>query len=843
MPILSNRLSLAGGELGNGLLRKTPLLTLLVATLFAALARGQSVGSVEQLIDAVSTSTSDEQISQLISDHPQFATSSVAGLLRQQGASFLDRGEFVKALPLFKAAAELFRVTEDQKGLANALNSIGIVFGAQGHYADAYSHFQRSLEIWELLGDDERLMSVNTNIGNVFRWQRDFDQALSIHRRVLALAQERRYDRYIGTATLNIAFILVDKGDANAASEHFLRAIELGETLNATWLPMALSGIANLRTNQERYAEAARFHARALEMLRTTSDRRNVAFTLGSLAWLSNRTGRFEDAIQQATEAATLATELDLQETLWRVLFTLGNSHLERGEFVPAKEALDRSVATIEAMRSELVGSQREQEPFFSDKLPPYEELVSLMLRQNRPVTALAYAEQAKARVLLDVSRTGTASLQQAMTPQERATERALKNRLAALNAEARRLNLAANIRDARTRQVQARRDNARLAHERFQMELYGRHPELRLRLGRFRWRGPTAIASLLDADTGVLEYVVTDEATYAFVLVKDERGKARVRSWRVPIKATDLRERVADLRRMLGDRDGRIRERATELYDLLIRPASTSLQELTTLIVVPDDSLWELPFQALHTGRSYVLEEYALLYAPSMTALAEARRALTSHSTSARVLSVGNPAGDGDPLPHAEREAHGIVGLHGRDNSLVLTGAQARERETKRQMSRYDVIHFASHGVRDDRDPMHSHVVLATPEPDEGEDGLLEARELIELKLRARLVIMSACESALGRVSDGEGTIGLTWALLVAGSPTVVASQWRVDSESTSDLMLEFHRNLVSAPENLNSSTTVARNLRRAALTVKGSPETAHPFYWAGFVAIGTRP
>lgn len=819
------------------------LLMSLLAALLAAHAEAQPISSQDQFVDAVSVLATDLELSRLIATYPQFATSSVAASLREQGSNWLDRGDYPKALPLLRAAAEIFRASGDQAGLANALNGIGIVYGAQGRYADAQSHFQRSLDLWVTLGDDERLMSVSTNIGNVFRWQRNFEQALAIHRGVLTLAHKRRDDKYVGTATLNIAFVLVDKGDFNGASDHFVRAIDIGETLNASWLPTAFSGIGNLRTDQGRHVEASRYHARALEILRTGSDRRSIAFTLGSLAWLSNRTGHFEDAIQQATEAAILATDLGLQETLWRVLFTLGSSYLARGELTLAKDAFDRSVATIEAMRRDLVGSEREQEPFFSDKLYPYEGLVSLMLRRNRPVTALAYAEQAKARILLDVSRAGRVALQQAMTPQERVREGDLKNRLAVLNAELRRLNAGKSTLETRTGPLHVRREHARLAYEQFQMGLYARRPELRLQLGRFPWRGPGAIASLLDTDTAVLEYVVTDETTHVFLLARDEQGTARVRAWNVPITSTDLRKRVDEMRRMLGDRDGRVRERAVELYDLLIRPASALLQRMTTLVVVPDKVLWELPFQALHSGRSYLLEDFALLYAPSMTVLADARRVSTLRSPTARVLAVGNPATGRDPLPNAEREAEGIANLHGRDKSLVLIGADAREREIKRRMPGYDVLHFASHGVRDDHDPMHSHVVLASPERDEAEDGLLEARELVELKLRARLVVMSACESALGRVSDGEGTIGMTWAVFVAGSRTVVASQWKVDSASTSELMLEFHRGVAAAPESLNSSLAVARLLRGAALSVKNSPSPTHPFYWAGFAALGTRP
>jgi len=136
----------------------------------------------------------------------------------------------------------------------------------------------------------------------------------------------------------------------------------------------------------------------------------------------------------------------------------------------------------------------------------------------------------------------------------------------------------------------------------------------------------------------------------------------------------------------------------------------------------------------------------------------------------------------------------------------------------------------------------MYSHLVLAQGTKDE--DGLLEAWELMELNLNADLVVLSACETARGQFDAGEGMIGLTWALFVAGVPTTVVSQWQVESASTRDLMVNFHRSLSSPPRSGSrtdeANVTKAEALRRAALKLLQDPETSHPFYWAGFVLMG---
>jgi CHAT domain-containing protein len=149
--------------------------------------------------------------------------------------------------------------------------------------------------------------------------------------------------------------------------------------------------------------------------------------------------------------------------------------------------------------------------------------------------------------------------------------------------------------------------------------------------------------------------------------------------------------------------------------------------------------------------------------------------------------------------------------------------------------MGNYRVLHFASHSVFDDRNPLYSYIVLASG-GDSKEDGLLEAWELMEMDLKAELAVLSACDTARGRVGYGEGIIGMTWSLFVAGVPTMVASQWQVPSERTTDLMLAFHRNLFGG-----KMISKAEAWRRAALGMINDPRyRMKPYYWAGFVLVG---
>jgi CHAT domain-containing protein len=191
---------------------------------------------------------------------------------------------------------------------------------------------------------------------------------------------------------------------------------------------------------------------------------------------------------------------------------------------------------------------------------------------------------------------------------------------------------------------------------------------------------------------------------------------------------------------------------------------------------------------------------------------------------------------GSFDSLPQAETEVKAIGEIYGAEASTILIGHAAREETFKARASKYPVLHFAAHGVLDDVNPLYSRLLLATDS--DSEDGFLEAREIMKLDLHADLAVLSACQTARGQVGAGEGLIGMSWALFIAGTSTTVASQWKVDSTSTARLMIDFHRNLQS--DSGSSQARPAEALRRAAIKLMADPKYRHPFYWSAFVVVG---
>jgi CHAT domain-containing protein len=441
------------------------------------------------------------------------------------------------------------------------------------------------------------------------------------------------------------------------------------------------------------------------------------------------------------------------------------------------------------------------------------------------------------------------------MTTEEREQERRLKSELTLINARLSRITQSRSP-DARLiSELNPRLEKARLDYEAFQTSLYSTHPELRIHRGEAPIIRAQELTTLMPSPaSALLEYVMTEDVTYLFTVTKSsDKRDADVQVFSLPVKRAELSEQIESLRRRLAGRDLGFRDAARRLYDLLLKPAQAQLRGKTNLVIAPDDKLWELPFQALLDDRArYVLENSAVSYAPSLTVLREMAKAKRrgAEKTRTNLLAFGNPAigkettaraeltpraDKLDPLPEAESEVKGLGRLYGAARSKIYIGAEASEDRAKTEAGDFQVLHFATHGVLNNAAPMYSHLVLA--QGDKNEDGLLEAWELTQMDLHADLAVLSACETARGRFGAGEGVIGLSWAMFVAGVPTTVVSQWKIESASTRDLMLGFHQGL-RAPS--HKPAPKAEALRQAALKLMKNPATSHPFYWAGFVLVG---
>jgi CHAT domain-containing protein len=272
--------------------------------------------------------------------------------------------------------------------------------------------------------------------------------------------------------------------------------------------------------------------------------------------------------------------------------------------------------------------------------------------------------------------------------------------------------------------------------------------------------------------------------------------------------------------------------EAAQDLYRLLIDPLQPYLVQ-PRLIIIPHQTLHYLPFAALlDEAQQPLAARFTLSIAPSASSLDPSLRQTTTNE--GHLLAFGNPETTATALPYAENEAKAIAALYPQANLLI--GPAASEASLRQDLAGAYILHFATHGTLDPLNPLFSALLLAaTPGTTPAEqDGRLEVQEVFNLDLHeANLVVLSACETALGEQSRGDELVGLSRAFLYAGSPVVVASLWPVEDEATSVLMTAFHRQI-------QAGVGPAAALTSAQAEVRRQEKWAAPYYWAGFVVIG---
>ena len=784
-----------------------------------------------------------------------------------------NRGEVRRALGTARQAMALAWRAGDPEDAALAVTSLGAVQVWSGDNAGAFRSYSDALVLYEMADDRLGVATAHNDVGAVYAWQGDADQAVAHLTECLRTMTAMGAAGLTGNTLYNLTEALQQRGDLAAAEATARRGVALGERLGWTeQLANQVSGLAEVEEARGDRGAALAGYERSLRLRRLTGDRVGEALELQHLAHLRQLQGESAVALALARRVRGEARAIGNDEYLWQTYATAGEALLALGRRAEARRDLELAIATIERLRLRTGSGIEARQRFFEDKTEPYDGMVELSIEQGDTAAAFAYADRAKGRVLLDTLRgRDLAGLQPPVAAPPRSGDPAGNGEVAAANRSAGSWRhgdedasggagpeaaVAAAV-------LRARRDSEE------SLERLGvvPAPEPRTLPTGAVPRPPSgaALAGLLGAGTMLVEFTVLADRTYVFTLGGDETAAAP-RVYRLAAGRRQLERSIEEFRRQVAGRDIEARAAGRALYDLLLAPAERRLQACRALVIVPDGVLWNLPFQALvlPDGR-YVVERQAVSYAPSAAVLpllvghggGEARRA--GHRD---LLALGNPecrldrtaqapgatpAGIGggamptslrlpaelSPLPDAQLEVQALAKLYGERRSTVYIGSQAVESRLKAEAWSYRILHIAAHGSLDDVHPMGSAIRLAWPDPDPAEDGHLEAREVLRLRLGADLVVLSGCQTGRGRLGRGEGIVGLTWAFALAGCPASVASQWRVDSAGTSRFMVAFHRALLAG-------ATASEALRAAARTLLADPLYAHPFYWAAFELIG---
>jgi CHAT domain-containing protein len=664
----------------------------------------------------------------------------------------------------------------------------------------------------------------------------------------------------------NTRYELQQYDEALKAYEDALRAFEeLGHSSGKAY---ALKGMGNVYRALGRLDVSLSHHEKALTIRQEMGDLAEEASLHLEIGDTYRLLGRHADALKEYEVARRIAEGVRRMDGVATAWLLKGVVYQAQHQWDLAVDAYKQAIGFVEKARIQ-IGDPWLASGFFGRYKDAYRNLVYCRLRLAQQANtiqtedvhdALLIAEQGRARMLADIAFGGGLDIESKLSLEEKERLKQLQD---SLTFASKRLYTLLTREAGATvlKELKAKVDQARREYEDFRRALYARYAEMPIVSAEAAIVRVKDIPRLLRGQqTAFVEYVVGEDFLVVFTVERQSVGSRDIRvSYYVrPVKRDDLARMVRSYRERIQNRALSLPE-ARQLYDLLIAPIAQSLENKRVVGIVPDDILWEVPFHALVDPQGkHLVQRWTVFYVPSLTVLNRLHQVkeyrqkefrTRPQNASRKLLALAYPAfgtahqienplrGRFSELPSTEREAKAIGAIFGKD-AVIYMREEATEERAKRDSPRYRFLHFATHALLDTASPMSSGLLLAQV-PEQQEDGYLEAREIAQLSLDAEMVVLSACETARGRIQAGEGIIGLCWALFLAGSPTNVLSQWKVDDESTQMLMTEFYRHMLPA-RNQRVQPSKAEALRQAQLKLLKDKRYQHPFYWAPFVLIG---
>jgi CHAT domain-containing protein/tetratricopeptide (TPR) repeat protein len=784
------------------------------------------------------------------------------------------RSHYEQALALHRAAGR-----RDKEGFV--LMALGRMWIAAGQPQQGLDLLHQALDVYEPLGDlggffDPRALA-RLYLADAYLELSEHDLALTHYE--AARPALSRQKTLLAQVVTGIGSARLGQGDLGGARSAFSEALRIWREVGVPGreAETALSIGDVHREEGDLRAAADRFQS-ALDVFRARADPIGEARALCRLGEIHRRLDA-EAAARAAFEAAlTVAPAGTLSLTACADL-GLSRLALEGGQLDAARAHAEAALESVESLRASVV-APRTRAAALEAQQSVYQTLIEVRMRQHgrdpsvgHDRAALEVSERARARSLLELLAEARVEVHQGVDRSLSAQERLLGDQLNAAAKE--REDALASRRGERAEALA--RDIADLTSQ--LAEVQGRIRRVSPHYAALAQPQPLDAVEIarrvLDEQTLLLEYALGEERSHLWVMsTAGTVVVALAPGGEIEAAARDLQESLtappgggrpgSGAARERGPRDWT--SKVAELSRLVLPPAAWTALDRERLLIVAPGALQYVPFAALQIAGAPLLGRFEVVSAPSASVVATLRGEQTSRSAATRTVAVfadpvfdrhdprvpagggGRPAVGGGAgaratargplarLPFSRLEAAAIAALAPPGGALVATGFDAsRAAAVSPELARYRLVHFATHGVLDARHPDLSGVVLSLVDRRGApQDGFLRLHDVYNLRLRADLVTLSGCQTALGRDIGGEGLVGLTRGFMYAGARAVVASLWQVDDESTAELMKRFYRAM------LKENQRPAGALRAAQLEMSRHRRWSDPFYWAGFVLQG---
>ena len=779
------------------------------------------------------------------------------------GLSFAFRGKPSEAIDLHRTAIEIFRSIGDRHSEAIALNGLGQVYEKLNYYDVAISQYENVQRIAESIGSPDLGAAATLRLATIHRQMGQLEEALTYNRRCLELSRAAGKVRFEAHALSEIATIYADQGRHAQALQQFgkIRKFYEGST-DRIGQALALNTEGDFLFKLGAKRRALEAYSRALPVSEKIDDQDIVLATLYNLARTHSDLGNPDLGLSLIKRSLTIIEDLRKD---------IGSPDLRVSYFSEVRKHYDLCVDILM-------------------------QLEQLRPNQGYAAEALLVNDQSRARSLVDLLGESQASLLIGAPEELVKRERELRGLLGVQAQYEMQLKQSGeNSPEA----AEVANDMARLRSEyqEIQLKLRQRKPHL-LRSAPPPLVSLVDMQNeLRDGDTMLLQFFLGKERSYAWAVTNNSLRSYQLPPAAIiedavieVYKLTTARQETdvangSDYQTNVKESDKLYFHKASSLSNMLLRPVAEQLGQ-RRLVIVADGALQYTQFEALPTplvkvgtpfdvrnpAEFLLIGEHEIIGLPSFSALKAIRAQTNTQSSPDKLVAViadpvfsasddrvqvetrspvttrtaskelppqmpialrGNGAAR---LAYSSAEAVAITSAAPGGTTMVAKGFDANRRMAmSSQLGQYQIVHFATHGFLDGKNPELSSIVLSLVDRNgTAQNGLMSLHDINSLDLSAQLTVLSACQTALGKDIKGEGLVGLTQGFMSAGSKSVVASLWKVDDRATAILMADFYRLM------LQQGMTPAAALRSAKLKMMRDKEWRAPYYWAGFTLQG---
>jgi CHAT domain-containing protein/Tfp pilus assembly protein PilF len=746
-----------------------------------------------------------------------------------------DRGNLDQAIKTLTTSEEISR--KQGVNTARQHQALGEVYFLQGESEKGVLHKMLAIEQAEKSQIKPLVVMMYIRMGDAYQKLGDPGKAEYFYQKAISVKLLMDADTLGFIPAANMRF-----AEAEKAYLYYTRS---GATIGAALVSLRLG---ELRAQNDQPDSALIMFSTARQAFEKAGSKEGMAKADLEIAKIYVRKKNYALASQHLVRASELTVQPDLA---WQIKLRKGVIEENTGSFDSAYQSYKQAVAIIDNMRGNI--SIEEFKTLFANaKVEVYDRLIVLLL-QNKislltPGEAMREAfdlnEQSRSRTFLDML--GNKKIE----PKDIA-DTALLEKEQLLRLKIQQLG--------RQQGTSADRTTEKLLNE--ELERTYRefdHITSTIKLNNAAYGtvinvNPPSISDIqktLDGFTAILEYWMSDESLVIWTLTRDG-----ISAKSVAINKRDLQRLAKGCRNGIAFQDvDMTRKSLKELYRVLISPVENLIKGYKNLVVVPHRTLHFLPFQALTSEKNtFLVEDFIISYAPASSIFYYCQQRTTKSGNSFLAMALGDlTIGRHSSLPGTKAEINLLSQLYTQFEGKE--GSSCQETYIKRNIERFDYVHIATHGVFNDQEPVYSYLLMS---PTEEDDGKLTVHEIFGLDIKSRFVTLSACETGLGELSEGDELVGLSRAFIYAGSGAVLVSLWKVEDSSTALLMTRFHqyvssgsspaealclaqRDLIhknmSQPEN-----RTFRSIDVTALTSTINLKTiGNPFFWAPFILIG---